>query len=247
MMRTEPQIARASALHRLQALAPLDAEATRALELSLTRPIQARARRDIVTEGTPIAGPQLIASGWAARVRLLADGRRQLLSFLLPGDLIGHCYQPHPVSVSTVTALTPVELCAAPPADANPSLARAYAISHALEQAYLLEHVARLGRLNAQERIYSLLLELDERLTLSGLAVGGSFDMPLTQETLADALGLTPVHVNRMVQQARRSDELDWRGGRVHLRNPARLARALGRQPTRVSQAPIVRGPQLVA
>ncbi|MEJ8630752.1 helix-turn-helix domain-containing protein [Sphingomonas sp. I4] len=120
---------------------------------------------------------------------------------------------------------------------AGSGLAQAYSVARALDEAYLLGHVVQLGRLNAQERISDFLLEIYERLSLAGLTVGGSFEMPLTQEMLADALGLTPVHVNRMIQQARRDGELMWKSGRVLLRDPERTARTIGRQSPQVTGA----------
>ena len=220
---------------RLAALIRLDGAAEEAIASALTHSRVIRPRREIISEGQRILGVQMIVRGWAARVRTLSDGRRQFLNFLLPGDVIGMCHQANPLAVATVTALTEVTVCPAPSTAYAPALKQAYAISQAMEEAYLLEHIVRLGRLNAQERIISLLLELHERLTLSGLASGNSFDLPLTQEVLADSLGLTSVHVNRMLQQARKMGELDWRNGRATLSDPAALALAIGRQPARVS------------
>lgn len=237
MTRRVPHPATTPVLVRLAALAPLDPDETGTIQKALGQPAAFRIRQDLLSEGAAIAGPRLIVSGWAARVRVLADGRRQLLSFLLPGDLIGLYGQADPLAVSTVTALTDVATCPAPPANDAAPLGQAYAASKALEEAYLLEQIVRLGRMNAQERIFSLLLELNERLVLAGLASDGTFAMPLTQEMLADALGLTSVHVNRMLQQARRADQLDWQRGRVTLSDPAALAREIGRAPTRVSAA----------
>jgi CRP-like cAMP-binding protein len=194
-----------------------------------------RPRREIIAEGSEIAETKLIVSGWAARVRHLPDGRRQFLSMILPGDLIGHCRQPNPLAVSTVITITRVALCAAPSAAELPTLARAYAMSGALEEAYLLSHITRVGRLHAQERIADLMLELLERLQLAGLAPDGSFDFPMTQEVVSDALGLTSVHVNRMVQAMRREGDIIWKSGRLKIANPARLARSTGRAATRVS------------
>ena len=116
----------------------------------------------------------------------------------------------------------------------SPSLGRAYAVSKAIEEAHLLAQITRLGRLNALERLGDLMLELRERLELAGQLRNGSFDVPLTQEMLSDVLGLTPVHVNRMVQQARRQGWLEWRAKRVTIKDPAALAARFGRVPTRV-------------
>ena len=225
------------AVARLSALAPLDAEAIEALERSAASSVTDRARSELLTEGREIPAPLLIVEGWAARVRILSDGRRQFLSFLLPGDLIGMCRHVRPLAVSSVVAITSLKTSRAPDSDRYPALAQAYAVSHALEEAYLLAQITRLGRLNALERLADVMLELRERLDLAGMVRNNTFDMPLTQEMLADVLGLTPVHINRMVQQARRQDWLEWRAKRVTIRDTAALAAKVGRSPVRVQAA----------
>lgn len=220
---------------RLAALSPLDEEARAALQLAVQRPRSVRARRDILTEGREITETLIVLSGWAARVRLVEDGRRQIVNLLLPGDLIGYCDQERPVASSTITAITDVDVCVAPAASLSPALARAYALSRALEEAYLFAQITRLGRLSAQEKISDLLLELSERLELAGLAANGRFIMPLTQEMIADALGLTSVHVNRMLQALRREAAVEWKGREVTLADPAALGRSIGRPAIRVT------------
>lgn len=236
-MPLQVQQAASPAITRLSALTQLDAEAMQALERSIASSVTDRARSELLTEGREIPAALLIVEGWAARVRILSDGRRQFLSFLLPGDLVGMCRQERPLAVSTVVAITPLKTCRAPDGSLYPALARAYAISHAFEEAYLLAQITRLGRLNALERLADVMLELRERLTLSGQVRNGTFDMPLTQEMLADVLGLTPVHINRMVQQARRQDWLEWRAKRVTIRDESALASKVGRIPVRVQAA----------
>ena len=225
----------ATAVLRLMALSPLDADANGALEAAVQRPKKFRPWRELLTEGQEIVGPLLILSGWAARIHLLEDGRRQILNFLLPGDLIGLCDQERPVASSTVIAVTEVDACAAPDASASPSLARAYAKSRALEDAHLLRQITRLGRLNAHERLADLFLELFERMELAGLVTNGRFVMPLTQEIIADAVGLTSVHVNRTLQTLRRELNVEWKGRELALPNPKALRRPAGRHPVRVT------------
>jgi len=222
---------------RMSALAPLAASEVEALHEAIGRAQPIRARRELLTEGDSVENARLLVGGWAARVRLLPDGRRQLVSFVLPGDVLGLCHHPSPLAVSSVVALTDVSLCLAPAGSLFPGLARAFAVSRALDEAYLIAQVVRLGRLTAQERISDLLLELLERMHLAGLASGNAFDFPLTQEVLADALGLTSVHVNRMLQLSRKENDLHWKGGRLSLVDPADLARKIGRVPPRVSGA----------
>lgn len=219
---------------RLARLALLDAADTQALALAMAQGRVVRVRRELVGEGRPVGEPQLIVDGWAARIRLMPDGRRQILSFLLPGDIIGRCRQPAPLSASTVIALTDVTVCVPPAAPDGSALAEAYATSEALSEAYLLAHITRLGQMAARERILDLLLELDERLSLAGLSDDGRFRVPLTQELLGDTLGLTSVHINRMLQQARQLGDLTWKGDRVELNDRGALVTAVGRVRPRI-------------
>jgi len=225
------------AVTRLSTLARLDAEAVQALERSISSSATDRARSELLTKGKQVPAVLLVVEGWAARVRILSDGRRQLLSFLLPGDLVGMCHHERPLAVSTVVAITALKTCRAPDGDHHPTLAKAYAVSSAFEEAYLLAQITRLGRFNALERLVDVMLELHERLALSGQVRSGTFSMPLTQEVLADVLGLTPVHINRVVQQARREDWLEWRAKQVTIKDPAELASKFGRAPVRVQAA----------
>jgi CRP-like cAMP-binding protein len=134
-----------------------------------------------------------------------------------------------------VIAITDVELCQAPEPNASPALARIYALSRAHDDAYILAHITRLGRMNAYERLADLLLELFERLELAGLCGGGHYHMPLTQEMLADALGLTSVHINRTLQVLRREGALGLKGRELALSDPSLLRRQIGRAPIRVA------------
>lgn len=221
------------ALRRLAALAPLDGQADRALIDAATRSRNFKPGRELLTDGAPVPGPLLILSGWAARARILVDGRRQIMSLILPGDLIGNCRQNCPLAVSSIIALSPLTLCAAPAV--TPALAQAYAVSHALDEAYLLAQITRLGRLSAEERLIDLMLEVRERLALCGLVADDSFVWPLTQSALADVLGLTPVHVNRTLQQLRGRNDVTLSGGRLHLRDPLQLAKRVGHITARVT------------
>lgn len=229
-------VATGPALRRLGALTQLDEPALLALRSEVQRARVIKRNHSLMSEGVPITRRLLILEGWAARTRVFEDGRLQIMSFLLPGDLLGNCTHSNPVSISSVTTLTDVRYCLAPAPRVSPTLAEAYAASRAFEEAYLLAQIARLGRLTAEERLADLLLELLERLELCGLADQGRFDFPLTQNMLADATGLTVVHVNRMIGQLRRQDDLSWSDGTLCLNNPVELSRKLGRTPTQIAE-----------
>ncbi len=225
------------AIRRLDALFPLEPETATALLRAAAESRPLARGRELIGEGRSIDGSVLILEGWAARMRELADGRRQIVNFVLPGDFVGVCHHLQPLASSTIVAITPLRVCDVPDRDDHPDLAHAAAISGALDEAHLIGQITRLGRLSAHERIIDLLLEFHERLDLAGLVEDGAYRLPITQEMLADALGLTPVHINRTLQRARKSHELDWREKSVVLHDPAALRRKVGRNPVRVTEA----------
>lgn len=182
---------------------------------------------EIVTDGQPLQ-PRYILSGWAARVRWFEDGRRQIVSLVLPGDGLGMCQRAHPLALCPVVALTPVALADGSAVlhaigDHDCGLAEASNVAAALDQACLIDQIVRLGRQSAYERLAHLFLELHDRLDAIGAVTDASFAMPLTQEVMADVTGLSIVHVNRTLQQMRREGMVECSGGRMTLRNPDAL------------------------
>lgn len=227
-------------ISHLAALAPLTPAARQALDLAARQARTVKARGELQVEGREIRAPMILLSGWACRAFNLADGRRQIASLLLPGDLIGMYNHEAPIANASVIALTEVVVCEAPQPRAAADLgglAEAYAISAALEEAYLLRNITRLGRMDAYERIGNWLLELRERLALAGIGSSNQFPMPLTQEVMADTLGLTSVHINRTLQQMRKDNLIALQHGVITLADPARLATLADHRPARVSAA----------
>jgi CRP-like cAMP-binding protein len=168
--------------------------------------------------------PRVLVSGWAARIRDLPDGRRQIIALILPGDAIGLCRRPQPLALCPVMALTAIQTLDALPlvraiADqaTHPNLCAAVDIAAALDEAWLMDQVVRLGRLTAFERIAHLQLEILTRLSSVGLASERQTPFPLTQEMLADVTGLSLVHVNRTLQQLRREKLIELSQGRLKI------------------------------
>jgi CRP-like cAMP-binding protein len=188
---------------------------------------------ELASEGGEPARARLILSGWACRQRVLPDGRRQIFAFLLPGDAIG--LNPRqgaePSTISALTAMETVEaepLAKAVQSGRTPGLARALVAAEAAEHGLLLDHMVRLGRQTAYERVAHFLVELQRRLEIVGLGDSQRFPLPLTQEILADALGLSIVHVNRTLQQLRREQLIELRSGVAILLEPETLASIAG-------------------
>ena len=168
------------------------------------------AKTVLQTQDDPVRRPRYMVAGWACRFRYLSDGRRQIFSLLLPGDGVGVCLRANPLANAGTMALTSVECVDA--ADLVqpsvlqdlPELAKALQTSADAEERRMLDHTVRLGRMTALERTAHLLLELYDRLEAVGLADDSRFDFPVTQEALADTLGLSVVHMNRTLQELRR-------------------------------------------
>ena len=188
--------------------------------------------------GTPvILAPErnearLVFKGWAARGAMLEDGRRQIVGLNLPGEMIvalGAVDTDMLVwaltDVVTIdgtafwTGMSELRTQSAP-------LLEAWRHYRTAERLRMARQVIRLGRLSAYERTAHLLLELHERQARLGPVVAGVLHLPLTQDILADILGLSAVHMNRTLQQLRRNALVDYRAGRAVLQNLTSLAQA---------------------
>lgn len=218
-------------VRRLSQYADLSTE-----EISLLRglsesPERLPAGAELVSEGAKLDSPRLLLAGWGCRQRYLSDGRRQIFDFILPGDIFGLCFRPEAVALSTAVTLTRAMVSNAPGlADAALNHDAAYSgitaaclTSASMDEAYLLNQMVRIGRQTAYERVAHLILELNHRLNVVGLASNGVMPLPLTQEMIADALGLSIVHLNRTLQQLRREGLLEVRGGVARLLDMSRL------------------------
>ena len=110
----------------------------------------------------------------------------------------------------------------------NAGIARALYIAQLIDEATLRAWIVSLGRRSSIERAAHLLLELYVRAIRVGLISGGGLEFPLTQTVIADALGMTPVHINRVLQSLRRSDAILLRRGHLTIPDPAPLIRLSG-------------------
>jgi CRP-like cAMP-binding protein len=197
-------------LSRLVTLSPDEVSVLENLQ-STTRIV--RRNREIITEGRKYDGLLILIDGVAIRQRILHDGRRQILNIALSGDFIGFPSNFFEIALYSITALADCIVSPVPfPTllglfDSQPRLAGAIFWSFACEAAMYAEHLIDVGRRSALERVAHFLLELLTRLEIIGLADDHSFRMPLTQELIGDALGLSVPHVNRTLRQLR-DDEL---------------------------------------
>lgn len=193
-------------LERLQSYLPMtDAEAE--FLRSLHEPRRKLPRhREIIVAGHRYDTLFILCEGFVSRYKVLPDGKRQVLNLGLPGDLMGFPSCLFQVAVNSVSSLTDVVV--APLSFATlfgmfthfPRLAAALFWSSGCEMAMDGEHLVDLGRRSAYERLAHLILELLVRLRAAGLADELSYVLPLTQELMADVLGLSGPHINRMIR-----------------------------------------------
>lgn len=168
-----------------------------------------RPGQEIVSEGKRCSAVFLITEGILLRYRILRDGQRQILNFLFPGDFAGVTNCRFDSALYSIKTLTPATIAPIPLPkltglfDTHPRLAAKLFWGFACDAAISAEHVITLGRRSAPERVAHLLLELLTRLQAIGLADERSYRLPLTQEIISDALGLSMPYVNRVLHQLR--------------------------------------------
>ena len=226
-----------SALARkLNTFAPLStAELNRLAELQ-SAPVKVKRGNQLTHEGQTGHKVFVLLSGWACSYKELANGARQIISFPIAGDCVGLRSvllntADHSFSAITDAVVCPVEgphilKCITE----YPRLGAALLWASSREEAMVVEHLVNLGRRSAIQRTAHLFMEFAERLSLAGLATEAEFECPLSQFVLADALGLTSIHVNRVLRQLRDQDLLTLRKGRVRIHDLNRLRKLAGFQ-----------------
>ena len=194
-------------IRKLSHFAPLSASDCKVLDDLTAEEERIAADVDIISEGMTPRSVFLILDGMAVRYRGLPDGGRQIMTFLIPGDLCDmHVFLAKTMDHSIGT-ITPVRIAAISRErmmdifTLRPRISAALWWSSMQEEAMLRERIVSLGRRDARGRIAYLLCELLWRHTAVGLNSNGAFLLPLTQTELGDTLGLTPVHVNRILKE----------------------------------------------
>lgn len=209
--------------------------------------ISARPGMAIMVEGEQ--NPQLytVLAGWGFRYKILEDGRRQILNYVLPGDMVG--LQGHLMKEMqhSVEALTQMRLCLfererLPSLYRNhPSLAYDITWIAAREESILDEHLLSIGRRSARERAAYLLAFLNTRAKASGAAVADKPALlPLTQQHVADTLGLSLVHTNKTLRKLSELGLIRWRDRGCEVQNVEGLYQVAGWRPPEEEKRPFI-------
>ena len=199
-------------VRRLSAFRELSESAVTALEKAVReRIVRAGAGQDLVSEGEQLDRIRIVLAGWLSRYKTLEDGRRQIVNFVLPGETCdAHAYLlpriDHSIGTLTPVIYTEIERERFEElVESDRGLAEAIWCETLSNSSIQREWALNIGRRIALERVAHLLCEIVERLRPVGLLEGKSCAFPITQMDLADATGLSVVHLNRTLQELRAS------------------------------------------
>jgi CRP-like cAMP-binding protein len=200
----------------------------RTLEDACTITRRVPGRCELIAEGDEPTNVHLIQEGFACRYKILPDGKRQIMAFFVPGDICDLHVQilgemDH--AIGTLVDSVIVELPPAPIASltSNPRINRALWWSTLVDEGTLREWLVNMGQRPADQQMAHLFCELLARLQAVGLGENDRFAMPFTQEELADTLGITSVHANRVLMQLRNRDLIRIEGRMLIVPDRAKL------------------------
>ncbi|HUD92869.1 Crp/Fnr family transcriptional regulator [Sphingobium sp.] len=186
--------------------------------------LEYRRRSAIRHEGAPVQHIYLLTEGWVGSSMTLKSGARQFFKVHIPGDVLGAPSLASVNAVETLTAITDCTIKYIPLSRLgsifaeHPRVGMSLFLSANKERIALMDLLATVGRVSAIERLASFLMDLHDRLLVAGQIEAGRLPMPMTQEEIADMLGLTAVHVNRMLHELE-THSLLHRSGRDFILN----------------------------
>ena len=218
---------------KMEQFTPFSDEDRRLLnDLTSKRQRQFGAREDVIREGEHSPDIHVVISGLACRYKMMEDGRRQIMAFLIPGDPCDSEIFILKEMDHSIGTLAPSVICSIPGDTMKdlmlnrPGIALAFWWSTLQDEGVLRQRIIDEGRRDALSRIAFLICEVLIRMRAFGVVDDDNFEFPITQADLADATGLTPVHVNRMLQELREQGLIATEGKRWTVLDLAGLRKA---------------------
>ena len=205
------------------------------------RPAVFAAGEELVIEGSRPRESCLVTAGFAARSQSLRSGERQITAVHVPGDFVDLHSMMLKIMDHSVIALGACKVAfiqhekIKEVTERSPHLARMFWLSTTIDGAIQRTWITCLGRRSAEQHLAHLICELYVRLEVAGVASDLAFEFPVTQAQLGDVLGLSVVHVNRKLQELRAGGLVEWRDGKVKIRDFERLAELSEFDPTYLS------------
>ncbi len=200
------------------------------------------AGRDLVHQGQSEQAAYILAAGWVVSYKIQPDGTRQIVDFQIPGDFLGLRSVLLHTSDHGIEPIVEIEAAEVLVSDLlqafaeTPRLATAILWAVSRDEAMVVEHLVGLGRRDADARMAHFLLELGVRLSLVGMGSKKGYACPLTQYHLADALGLSAIHVNRVLRKLREDELVTFRDGFVTFNNYEGLVKLADFDPAYLDQ-----------
>ena len=216
-------------VRKLESTFPLSDEERKALETLPMQVVVIKEDQDLVREGDRPSRSCLILSGFACTYKITGEGKRQIVSFNIAGDIPDLQSLHLRVLDNGISTLSPCRVGFIPHealrdiCNRYPRLASAFWRETLIDASIFREWVLNVGRRDAYTRMAHVLCELVVRLRAVGLVVDHSCDLPITQAEFADALGVTTVHVNRVLQQMRADGVIELKGDRLNIPDWERL------------------------
>jgi len=221
-------------VRHFEAYAPLR-QADRDLLDSLEKSPQPHSKNEVLwNQGAPSDHFYTLRKGWVCSYREMEDGSRQVLDIYVPGDIVGLREFAFQQRVCSMMVLSDAELCAFPKArltevfSSSLLLCNIFFMIAARDQAILLERLVNLGRRSARAKLAHFLVEISQRLLKTNATVESHVRLPLTQPVLADALGLSSVHVSRTFSELRSEGLVEASMGDIQLKDIEGLKEVAG-------------------
>jgi len=221
-------------IDKLSNFGTLDEEDVRHLSLATSETAVFRPRQDLIREGDRPSGVFVVLQGWACRYKVLPSGTRQVLAFLMPGDCcdlhvgllrrMDHSIQA--VTQATVAKIRRTDMDEL--MNSRPNVAHALNISQLVDESTMRAWITSMGRRTSSERVAHLMCELYLRARNIGLKSESELALPLSQSLLADSLGMTAVHLNRVLKQLRLIGAMTLQRGSLMISDPAKLVQIAG-------------------
>lgn len=232
---TKPPAARSALATKLGTFVKLSADEIDVLDALSRHPKQYRSDQILVHEGASVDHACLIVQGLACRYKLLAGGRRQIMGYLIPGDICDVHFVMFNTPDHSVALVGDSQVVKIPTYKIRelitrfPTIARALSLAGLVDCAILREWLLNIGQRDAMQKLSHLFCEMSVRLKAIGrIHADGSFELPANQVTLADTIGLTPVHINRTLQRLRTAGLIRLCQRRLTIIDPERLALMAG-------------------
>lgn len=221
-------------IDKLNGFANLSTAEVASLTAATAAPVSYGPKHDLIREGDRPGPVFVVLDGWVCRYKILPSGSRQVLAYLMPGDScdlhiglleeMDHSIQTiTPAVVATIERLEMDQIM-----DKHPGIAKAMYVGQLIDEGTMRAWITSMGRRASIERVAHLMCELYLRARDIGLTLEPRFALPLSQSMLADSLGMTPVHLNRVMRELRNCGAMTLQRGSLIIEDPIKLIKIAG-------------------